>query len=85
MDSISSDVAIEIDTPSVNGYDYGTEYRIFPPSRRMEQKIIDIFNQACPSVLNTHKHIRLFLQKEQEKWCPELPYITISDSFLEKI
>ena len=84
MEYVSSDVATEIDTHS--DYNYGTEYNIYSTSRGLEQNIIEIFkHQTHPSVLNTHKHIRLFLQKEQENWCPELPYITVSDSFLEKI
>ena len=51
----------------------------------MHQLLKQIFSKNMPSVLNTHKHIRVFLQKEQQNLCPDLPYISVSENFLGKI
>ena len=84
MDCISLDVAIEIDSHSKHNYE--TEYNTYATTKGLKQNIIEIFKQQShPSVLNAHKHIRVFFQKEQENWSSELAYISVSDSFLEKI
>ena len=86
MDIITTDVTIKIDSPpSVTGCNYGSEYQIYDTTKGLHQMLKQIFSEIQPSVLNTHKHIRVFLQKEQQNLRPDLPYITVSENFLEKI
>ena len=86
MDFITTDIAIEVDSPpSVTGCNYGTEYRIYDATKGFHQLVKQIFTEIQPSVLNTHKHIRVYLQKEQQNLRPDLPYISVSENFLGKI
>ena len=86
MEFITTDVAIEVDSPpSVTGCNYASDYLIYDSTKGLHQMLKQIFTEIQPSVLNTHKHIRVFLQKEQQNLRPDLPYITVSENFLEKI
>ena len=86
MEFVTTDVAIEVDSPpSVTGCNYGSEYQIYDTTKGLHQMLKQIFTEIQPSVLNTHKHIRVFLQKEQQNLRPDLPYISVSENFLGKI
>ena len=84
MEFITTDIAIEVGL-SVTGCNYASDYLIYDSTKGLHQMLKQIFTEIQPSVLNTHKHIRVFLQKEQQNLRPDLPYITVSENFLGKI
>ena len=84
MEFITTDIAIEVGL-SVGGCNYASDYVIYDTTKGLHQMLKQIFTEIQPSVLNTHNHIRVFLQKEQQNLRPDLPYITVSENFLGKI